>query len=205
MSMLETLRKSWSYYRNNFLQLIISFCVTAVPLQLLIIFSPNTTGWQLFLAYLFIVAFLTSASVNISIVRKLEIDEKIEYRAVLRKLGAKVSQVLGLSVILYFLLVIVLYLLAFFLNFLFSLILLLIPIFTAYVLPEILLEDESLIQSLRKGISLSWNNLLSTASLSLLPGALIVYLWFNGWWILVWCFGIPFLVIGFTVKFLSLL
>ncbi|MFW6071317.1 MAG: hypothetical protein ACOC86_02925 [Candidatus Bipolaricaulota bacterium] len=202
--MLEPLRKSWTLFRSHFLQLVISFCVTAVPLQLLIVFSPKRPGWQLFLAYLFVAAFLTSASVNVILVGKLETNESIKYGEVLRKSRENLVGILSFSIVLYFFLVVVLYLLSYFLNFLLSLTLLLVPVFTAYALPEITLNEEGLVKGLRRGIILSWDNLLSTAALSLIPGALVVYLWFNGWWMLAWCFIIPFLVVVFTVKFQQL-
>lgn len=199
--MIEILSKSWSYYRRNFLQLIISFCVTAVPLQVIIISSPGGTGLELPLAFLFLLAFLGSASINVLLIQRIENGKEVQYLPVLRKIRAKSFQLLGLAIALYLLLVGLLLLLSYFLSFLFSLSLLFVPVVTAFSLPEILLGNGNFMESVHRSLVLSWNNLLKTAVLVLLPGILVVYIWLNGMWILAWCFLIPFLIVTLTVLY----
>jgi len=202
--MLKTLKRSWSHYRKNFLFLIVSFCVTAIPLQLIAIFSPNTVIWQFFLGFLFVSLFLFSAGFDAVIVAKLNEGKNLDPRPLLKQIYSRVAPLLGLGGVIFFTLVLTLYLLAQFLNFVFSLAGLFIPVFLAFALPEIVIRGSGLLLGLRRSISLSWDNLLRTATFVIIPGVIVIYLWFSGFWIIAWCFLLPFMVVTCSELYLSL-
>lgn len=202
--MLKILKKSWLHYRKNFLFLIVSFCVTAIPLQLIAIFSPETIAWQLFIGFLFVLGFLVSASFDTLAVRKLNESRTTDLLSLLKGVSTRLTQLFGLGGVIFSSLVLTLYLLAQFLNFVFSLAALFIPVFLVFAVPEVVINESGLIRGLRNSASLSWDNLLKTATLVLLPGVIIIYLWFSGFWIIAWCFFIPFLVVSSTELYLSL-
>jgi len=202
--MSKTLKRSWSHYKENFLFLIVSFCVTAIPLQLIAIFSPNSVTWQLFLGFLFVTLFLFSASFDAAIVAKLNEGEKLDPLSLLKHVSNQVAPLLGLGGVIFFTLVLTLYLLAQFLNFVFSLAGLFIPVFLAFALPEIIIRESGLLLGLRRSISLSWDNLLRTATFVIIPGVIVIYLWFSGFWIIAWCFLLPFMVVTYSELYLSL-
>lgn len=202
--MLKILKKSWLHYRKNFLFLVVSFCVTAIPLQLIAIFSPDSITWQLFIGFLFVLGFFLSASFDTLAVRNLNESKRTNLLSLLKGISTRLIQLFGLGGFIFCSLILTLYLLAQFLNFVFSLATLFIPVFLVFALPEILINESGLIGGLRKSVSLSWDNLLRTATLVLIPGVIIIYLWFSGFWIFAWCFLIPFLVVSSTELYLSL-
>jgi hypothetical protein len=202
--MLKPLNTSWTYFRKNFLNLIISFCVTAIPLQLIATFSPKSVAWQLFLSFLFLVGFLSSASFDVLIVRSLHYGDPIELSNIINSIKARLLSLLGLGCVIFFSLVLTLFLLSRFLNFVFSLAVLFLPVFMVFSIPELVIAKSGTLKSLRNSIVLSWDNLSKTAILTLVPGVLIIYLWFNGFWIVVWCFLLPFMVVAFSKLYLDL-
>lgn len=203
--MLKILKKSWLHYRKNFLFLIVSFCVTAIPLQLVAIFSPDSTTWQLLIAFLFVLGFLLSASFDTIAVEKLKEGAPTDLASMLKRVSSRTTQLFGLAGVIFSTLVLTLYLLAQFLNFVFSLIALFIPVFLAYALPEIIIKESGLMRGLRKSVTLGWDNLLRTATIALVPGVIVIYFWFSGFWIIAWCFLLPFLVVAATELYLSLI
>lgn len=184
--------------------MIVSFCVTAIPLQLIAIFSPDSIIWQLLIGFLFVLGFLLSASFDTMAVKELNESRSVDLLSLLKGISTRLIQLLGLGGVIFFSLVLTLYLLAQFLNFVFSLAALFIPVFLVFAVPEIVINESDLILGLQNSISLSWDNLLRTATLLLIPGVVVIYLWFSGFWIIAWCFLIPFLVVSSTELYLSL-
>ncbi|MBS3813123.1 hypothetical protein KGY64_04785 [Candidatus Bipolaricaulota bacterium] len=199
---MQSLTKSWRHYRKNFLMLSISFCMTAVPIQLLVIYAPKTLVWGVIISVIFIASFLWCGGVDVYFVNALHEGRTRTYRQAIQRLGEKVVEltVFGAGVALIGL--VLLFLVLRFLNFVTALTLLSLPVLAVFGLPGIVLEEGGFMETIGEAIRLSWENIGAAILYMLLPGVGIVYVWYLGFWLPVWCFAFPLWVVLLTDLYL---
>ena len=202
--MFENITKGWNVYRKNFLRLSISFCITAIPIELAILFLPRTAGWQFLIGGLFVLSFLASASFDVRLVNSFRDGDDVTNREALIAIKRRWIQLVELGFLLAVFIVSGLYLLLRFYNFVVSLVVLAAPLFTVFTLPRLVLEEAGLLASLMDAVRMSWSNLFDVLVITVLPGAIAVYLWLIGLWLPVWCFLLPFWIALITEVYLEI-
>ncbi len=201
--MLQSLTRSWRQYRQNFLRLSIFFCVTAIPIQLLVLYAPRTLTVRIIVPAAFVVSFLVCGGIDVVIVDGFRQGKEVPYRTAWRKVVRRGPELTAFGAGASALGLISLYLVLRFLNFVTALALLALPLFAAFGLPALVLERGGLLETMREVASLSWESAGRVTLFFLLPGIGVVYVWFLGLWLPLWCFVFPLWVSLITNLYLE--